>query len=374
MNLKKTSQLINTPLDFKPTLIISKELQSQIMFLHNKIKDIEWSGNLFYSIVSGNITDPDNFVIKAEKIFLGDIGVGTYTEMTTDETIIDFYDAYPDAITWKQGYIHTHHSMQTFFSGTDMQELYDNAGSHNYYLSLIVNHKSEFCAKIAIVAEYDVPETRESYKFRGNNSAEQFEFKKEAKKEEILMLMDCIINFEQNQFEIDRYEAIKAKKVIKPIYNYANYNKANHGKQYHNQANAWPEIDFSDNYQKDYNYTTTESRLTKDAKITEKNVDEITFRSFVAKWLAQDITNESLVSDNLGVINKMNYTQAEEHIESLDRNLIGFIKDVLLIEDQDETQKIIVRLEKLIKECTFKHNNKVLFMLGSYTKPIKTTT
>jgi len=107
------SKLKEIPLGFKPTLIISKEVQSQIMYLHNKIENIEWCGILFYSIVSGTITDPDNLILKAEKIFLGDIGVGTYTEMSTDETIINFYDKYPEALTvpWKQGYTHTHHSM-----------------------------------------------------------------------------------------------------------------------------------------------------------------------------------------------------------------------------------------------------------------------
>lgn len=42
--------------------------------------------------------------------------------------------------------------MQTFFSGTDKDELLSNAGNYNYYLSLIVNFKHEYTAKIAYQA------------------------------------------------------------------------------------------------------------------------------------------------------------------------------------------------------------------------------
>lgn len=41
--------------------------------------------------------------------------------------------------------------MTTFFSGTDTAELHDNAPHYPYYLSLIVNHKSQYCAKIAMI-------------------------------------------------------------------------------------------------------------------------------------------------------------------------------------------------------------------------------
>ena len=41
---------------------------------------------------------------------------------------------------WKVGHIHSHNVMRVFFSGTDMDELHDNAPSHNFYVSLIVNN------------------------------------------------------------------------------------------------------------------------------------------------------------------------------------------------------------------------------------------
>lgn len=197
----------------KSRLIISKEVQSQVMFLHNKIGDIEWSGLLFYSIVSGDISEPETLVLKTEKIYLMDIGVAAYTEFTPDETIVDFYDKYPEAMTQKWGLIHTHHNMNTFFSGTDTDELKDNAGSHNFYLSLIVNHKSDFCAKIGIIAEVE-QEVKNKFTFNFGLSFKDLvnNERTETKKDKQLLTIDCIIEFEQGEFELARYNSIKAIK------------------------------------------------------------------------------------------------------------------------------------------------------------------
>ena len=46
------SKLTELTLSNKPKLIISKELQSEIMCLHARIGDVEWSGPVFYQIIS----------------------------------------------------------------------------------------------------------------------------------------------------------------------------------------------------------------------------------------------------------------------------------------------------------------------------------
>jgi len=152
-------------------------------------------------------------VLRANKIYLMDIGVGTYTEFTPDESIVDFYDKYPESVNQKWGMIHTHHSMNTFFSGTDTDELVSNAGSHNFYLSLIVNHKSDFCAKIGIVAEVEL-ETKNTFTFSHGLSFKNLmnNEKIEVKKEKHLLTIDCIIEFEQDDFELTRYNSIKKAK------------------------------------------------------------------------------------------------------------------------------------------------------------------
>ncbi len=203
--------------EFKATakLIVSKEVQSQIMYLHHNVGNVEWSGLLFYSIVSGSVEEPGTLVLKTEKIYLMDIGSASYTEFNPDESIMDFYDKYPEAEAnnWKWGMIHTHHNMACFFSGTDMDELTENSGSHNFYLSLIVNHASQFCAKIGVVVEIE-EEVKRKYKFsRGLTFGGLFNKEPEVKLVKHLLVTNCDIIYEQNDFEVSRYEKIKADKT-----------------------------------------------------------------------------------------------------------------------------------------------------------------
>ena len=78
------------------------------------------------------------------------IGTHSYTESQNHSAdVIDMVDRIPAYMKNRYGLIHTHHTMDTFFSGTDVQELHDNAANYSYYLSLIVNFKEEYTAKIA---------------------------------------------------------------------------------------------------------------------------------------------------------------------------------------------------------------------------------
>lgn len=191
-----------------PELVVSKELLSQISYLHNKIGGIEWSGLVFYKIVSGEISDPDKLKLRAERLYLMDIGNATYTEFSPDETIIDFYDKYPQCEAMKWGMIHTHHGMDTFFSGTDLDELRDNSGPHQFYLSLIVNYKDggKFSAKLGIMSEVEM-----EFKYTFREGINLFK-KNPTKTEKQLLMIDCNIVYEQDTFDTDRYDAIKKAK------------------------------------------------------------------------------------------------------------------------------------------------------------------
>ncbi len=142
----------------KPTVIISNELQAQITYLHNEFGNIEWSGFLLYQVISGELSKPEDMVIKAIGIFPCDVGSSAYTEYDPADFILDMDEAY-DFLTngYKLGHIHTHHSMSCFFSGTDMAELHSNAPNYSdsYYLSLIVNKSNAYCAKIAKVVTHE---------------------------------------------------------------------------------------------------------------------------------------------------------------------------------------------------------------------------
>ena len=136
------------------TLMISPTLMNEIAYLHSKNDNKEWCGMLFYEEVSGSLFE-NNLILRAKHIYLMDIGSSAYTEGSVDLGLLDFFDDVPEAEDMKRGFIHTHHGMKAYFSGTDMSELYDNTKHYDYYLSLIVNHATVFCSKIGMAADIE---------------------------------------------------------------------------------------------------------------------------------------------------------------------------------------------------------------------------
>lgn len=160
--------------EFNPDIEVKmpKSVYDQIEYLCSKISRVEWSGILFYSI-EGDITDPKNFKIKLEDILPMDKGTSAYTEYELDGKFVDYMMDNPHAMEWKIGHIHSHNTMDVFFSGTDMSELNDNAPNHNYYLSLIVNNFMEFEAKVAYMAATTTESIEVEYKAL-NSAGEQY--------------------------------------------------------------------------------------------------------------------------------------------------------------------------------------------------------
>ena len=223
---------VNTSLSVKDVtgvrgnIIIGEKLQNEIMQLHEKVGNIEWSGILLYT-VDGDIDDPENLVFTAHHVYPMDAGTAGYTEYDFSEDVFDAFDCFPDAEGMKWGHIHTHHNMETFFSGTDTSELADNAPNHNYYLSLIVNHKSKFCAKVAYVVEVEEKVNALSWFFNGKGKKKQ----KKEKVESVYKYVEAIsldISFEGNtvfQNQIDTIiEDNKPKTVTNTYYGSRNTN------------------------------------------------------------------------------------------------------------------------------------------------------
>lgn len=95
--------------------------------------------------------------------------------------------------------------MKAFFSGTDTRELHDNAGFYPYYLSLIVNHVGQYCAKIAIVAN----ENSSPRDIIANKSLKGLKWtlgSKESK--EVLVTMNCKIVMEQDEHFLKRLDTL----------------------------------------------------------------------------------------------------------------------------------------------------------------------
>ena len=139
-------------IDQEISLIMPAELLGKIWYLCHEINNVEWSGLLFYQPI-GDIKDLSTFKIIAKDVYLMDIGTSSYTEYSFNESIVNFYDKFPEAMNYKIAHIHSHNSMNSFFSSTDNDELKDNAKNYNYYLSLIVNNKMDMVAKLAMAGK-----------------------------------------------------------------------------------------------------------------------------------------------------------------------------------------------------------------------------
>lgn len=135
-------------------VVISDAILDKIRYLCSEIAKVEWSGVLIYAI-EGSIKDVENFKCIIKEIIPMDKGSKTLTEYSMDGRVTDYFEeeVEEDRFEYRIGHIHSHNTMETYFSGTDMSELNDNSEHHNYYLSLIVNNFMEMTAKIAYRAE-----------------------------------------------------------------------------------------------------------------------------------------------------------------------------------------------------------------------------
>lgn len=136
-------------------LTLSRNLKEKIAFHCKEHPTVEWSGPLFYRVIEGDTTDIPNLKIEAFDFFLMDVGTSGYTEYDMTKELMTYMvkKNLDLGVNCFIGHIHSHQNMSVFFSPTDEDELCINAPQHNAYLSLIVNNRAEFQAKLAQVIE-----------------------------------------------------------------------------------------------------------------------------------------------------------------------------------------------------------------------------
>lgn len=132
-----------------PKLIISKEIHQKINLLCNLFTNIEWSGVLFYDYTGEFNKD---MVLTIRDILPKDLGDASSTSYDVDANIPAFMLKHK-LTRCRMGHIHSHHSMATFFSGTDTNTLTIEGAESIHFLSLIVNNDNEYSAKITIKTE-----------------------------------------------------------------------------------------------------------------------------------------------------------------------------------------------------------------------------
>lgn len=224
----------------KPVVIITEKLQKQIDYLHSKIGNSEWSGELI-TREEGTINDLGEWKIICEDIFLADIGTSGATEYTVDKggfksvDVVEMYTQFPGLMdgTLKNQHIHSHINFGVFFSGTDWEQLEDRGCISNYLLMLIVNMKKEACAKVGFKANIS-GQTNRVLSFANNIDEMNDISLTDNPSKELLVVMDCIIKHETPEIEVDttfsdRYEKVKAAIEEESKYKY-DASKNNYGK------------------------------------------------------------------------------------------------------------------------------------------------
>ena len=145
---------------------------NQLKYLCDQISEVEWSGLIFYSL-KGTMQNLKKFVVTPYYVHLMHKGSAGATEFDDDGSMAALYEAMPELDPFAgenkyfYGKIHSHNRMNVFHSGTDHQDLQDQAGKYNpYYLSVIVNNALDIEAKIAFTAKIPAQKVQPT-KFRG---------------------------------------------------------------------------------------------------------------------------------------------------------------------------------------------------------------
>lgn len=155
-------------------LVVPEKVEEKIRYLIRKFPHTEWSGILFYTH-QGTFED-NNLVITCEDIYPMDLGNATYTEFSMSEDVTAYMAENIELFDCNIALVHSHHTMPTQFSGTDMQTLKIKGDDTNCFVSLIVNTEGNYSAKITrkvqTKSEITVKRLGTSYEFFGEGTKE----------------------------------------------------------------------------------------------------------------------------------------------------------------------------------------------------------
>jgi hypothetical protein len=215
--------------------------------------------------VEGDIYD-DTLQLHVIDLILKDVGTAGYTEYDWGTTLAEYFEGNEDKWPVMFFSIHSHHTMGVGPSGVDDKHLYDNISNFPFHLSVIVNNKLDFNARIAT----DMVINTVSYRGMDSNYT-----KKEVNDGRIIVeysLSVSICATDISEFE-EEFNTIQASKVKAPVQTYSNKGKF---RQYEipyvgNKNNSIVLNKYSlGNI--NYKYTTVLEALSK--IVTEENVEE----------------------------------------------------------------------------------------------------
>lgn len=171
---------------------------------------------MFYD-TEGDVTDIANFKVVAKEVFLKDIGTVAFTSFNFGSDEVKRMMANEELMDYTIGKIHSHHSMNTFHSGTDWEDLWQNTETTNFYLSFITNNRFDLEVKIGWRVKQKVKTTTDYYMIGANG--EQTPMQMEEVKEDFMFIVangDITVESDNTpeQWFIDRLAEVK-KSVAK---------------------------------------------------------------------------------------------------------------------------------------------------------------
>lgn len=195
-------------------MLITESVEQKIRYVCSQINNIEWSGILFYT-PKGNFEN-NTLEIVCNDIFIMDVGNSTYTEFDMNPEVISYMTEHPELLDNQVGLIHSHHHMQAFFSGTDLNTLKEEGAKRNHFVSLIVNNAGDYVAAITRQSEVfnDVTET---ITYRSFNNESKCYRDAHTYNEFLVEYFDLKISFENDSMDTmkllkDRLNEIKENK------------------------------------------------------------------------------------------------------------------------------------------------------------------
>lgn len=220
-SMNTTSKKIKVECSEVPVVNIPSKIFSDVYYLHSKYPGKEWSGHLYFT-KKGDINDPNNLIIDVQEFVLLDLGTAGATEIDpTGEQVIDMYTNRPQILSMQQALLHTHHSMRTFFSGTDWDTLLENASNYPFFLSVIVNNEGATIAKISLQGFIEESETTNTFKYKFNKGFLEKIITKEKKVTEVIYVYTCKINIE-NSVDEDFNKLLELKQAKQLLLNEKN--------------------------------------------------------------------------------------------------------------------------------------------------------
>ena len=187
--------------------------------MNSKCSNIEWSG-VGVMKVDGDISD-DTLKLHVIDLLLKDVGTAGYTEYDWGTTLAEYFENNEDKWPVMFFSIHSHHNMGVTPSGVDDKHLYDNISNFPFHLSVIVNNKLDFNARIAT----DMVINTVSVRGMDSNYT-----KKEVNDGRIIVeyslpVSICSTDTTEFQEEFDRVQAEKKAKQVPAFSNYSSPSK-----------------------------------------------------------------------------------------------------------------------------------------------------